>query len=128
MKTVDELLKGCEHDGSYIPVSEVKRILQECMAQFPAIDLRGMKEAMLWAYNLNAGKSAAQMDVIAYNLETIFNEYLSTRKDIDRTEVKTVSDNINANEPLPDCNHNQFCDKQTTDLHCMSKSGCNFKT
>ena len=29
MKTIDEILKGCEHDGSYIPVSEVKRLMAE---------------------------------------------------------------------------------------------------
>ena len=30
MKTTkEEILKGCEHDGSYIPVSEVKRLMQE---------------------------------------------------------------------------------------------------
>lgn len=29
MKTIDEILKECEHDGSYIPVSEVKRLMQE---------------------------------------------------------------------------------------------------
>jgi len=28
-KTIDELLKGCEHDGSYIPVNEVKRLMEE---------------------------------------------------------------------------------------------------
>jgi hypothetical protein len=26
--TADQILKGCEHDGSYIPVSEVKRLMQ----------------------------------------------------------------------------------------------------
>lgn len=26
-----------------------------------------------------------------------------------------------------DCNHNQFCDQQTKDMKCKSKSGCNFK-
>lgn len=25
----EEILKGCEHDGSYIPVSEVKRLMQK---------------------------------------------------------------------------------------------------
>lgn len=28
-KSIDELLKGCEHDGSFIPVSEVKRLMEE---------------------------------------------------------------------------------------------------
>jgi len=27
--TAEEILKGCEHDGSYIPVSEVIRLMQE---------------------------------------------------------------------------------------------------
>lgn len=27
-KLIDEILKGCEHDGSYIPVTEVKRLMQ----------------------------------------------------------------------------------------------------
>ena len=40
---------------------------------------------------------------------------------------KIKSTTVNANEPLPECIHNQYCDKQTTDLHCMSKTGCNFK-
>jgi hypothetical protein len=39
-----------------------------------------MRKAMLWAYNLNAGKSAAQMDVINYNLETLFNDYLASQR------------------------------------------------
>jgi len=34
MKTIDELLKGCEHDGSYIPVSEVKRLMEAYAQQF----------------------------------------------------------------------------------------------
>lgn len=31
MKTLtkEEILKGCEHDGSFIPVNEVKRVMQE---------------------------------------------------------------------------------------------------
>jgi len=29
MKTLEKMLKGCEHDGSYIPVNEVKRLMQE---------------------------------------------------------------------------------------------------
>ena len=39
-----------------------------------------MRKAMLWAYNLNAGKSAAQMDVINYNLETLFNDYFASQR------------------------------------------------
>ena len=27
--TVEKLLEGCEHDGSYIPVGEVKRLMKE---------------------------------------------------------------------------------------------------
>lgn len=27
--TVETLLEGCEHDGSYIPVGEVKRLMKE---------------------------------------------------------------------------------------------------
>ena len=27
--TVEKLLEGCEHDGSYIPVDEVKRLMKE---------------------------------------------------------------------------------------------------
>ena len=27
--TVENLLEGCEHDGSYIPVGEVKRLMQK---------------------------------------------------------------------------------------------------
>jgi hypothetical protein len=27
-KLAEEILKGCEHDGSYIPVTEVKRLMQ----------------------------------------------------------------------------------------------------
>lgn len=34
MKTKEEILKGCEHDGSYIPVSEVKRLMEEYAEQF----------------------------------------------------------------------------------------------
>jgi len=30
---VDEMLKGCEHDGSYIPVSEIRRLLIKCAQQ-----------------------------------------------------------------------------------------------
>jgi len=29
MKTKEDFLKGCEHDGSYIPVNEVKRLMDE---------------------------------------------------------------------------------------------------
>ena len=29
MKEIDEFLIGCEHDGSYIPVDEVKRLMKE---------------------------------------------------------------------------------------------------
>lgn len=29
MKTIEDTLKGCKHDGSYIPVSEVKRLMKE---------------------------------------------------------------------------------------------------
>ena len=29
MKTLDEFIKGCEHDGSYVPVKEVKRLMLE---------------------------------------------------------------------------------------------------
>lgn len=36
-------------------------------------------------------------------------------------------ENIPAAEILPDCLHNQYCDMQTTDLHCMSNIGCNFQ-
>ena len=27
---MNKLLRGCEHDGSFIPVNEVKRLMQEC--------------------------------------------------------------------------------------------------
>ena len=27
MKTKEDFLKGCEHDGSYIPVNEVKKLM-----------------------------------------------------------------------------------------------------
>ena len=33
MKT-DEILKGCEHDGSFIPVSEVKRLMRRTAIEF----------------------------------------------------------------------------------------------
>jgi len=29
MKAKEDFLKGCEHDGSYIPVNEVKRLMDE---------------------------------------------------------------------------------------------------
>jgi len=29
MKTQKEFLKGCEHDGSFVPVNEVKRLMSE---------------------------------------------------------------------------------------------------
>ena len=29
MTIVDNILKGCEHDGSFIPVSEVKRMIKD---------------------------------------------------------------------------------------------------
>lgn len=29
MKNAEEFLKGCEHDGSYIPVSEVLRLMEQ---------------------------------------------------------------------------------------------------
>jgi hypothetical protein len=31
-------------------------------------------------------------------------------------------------EILPECLHNQYCDMQTTDMHCKSNIGCNFKS
>lgn len=34
MKTPVELIKGCEHDGSFIPVSEVIRLMYDYHAQF----------------------------------------------------------------------------------------------
>jgi len=34
MKAIDEVLKGCEHDGSYIPVNDVIRCMQEYARQF----------------------------------------------------------------------------------------------
>jgi len=34
MKTKEEVLKGCEHDGSYIPVNEVRRCMEEYASQF----------------------------------------------------------------------------------------------
>ena len=30
---IEKLLKGCEHDGSYIPIIEVKRLMRECLLQ-----------------------------------------------------------------------------------------------
>lgn len=45
-------------------------------------------------------------------------------------EVLTTKHFEPINEPVvlnSDCNHNQFCDQQTIDMKCKSKSGCNFK-
>jgi DNA-directed RNA polymerase subunit F len=33
MKTVEEMIIGCEHDGSFIPVSEVKRLMEKYASQ-----------------------------------------------------------------------------------------------
>ena len=38
MKTIDEMLIGCEHDGSYIPVNEVKRLMREYAQQFQELN------------------------------------------------------------------------------------------
>lgn len=35
--TVETLLEGCEHDGSYIPVGEVKRLMKE-YARFKCLE------------------------------------------------------------------------------------------
>jgi hypothetical protein len=48
--TVDEMLKGCEHDGSYIPVTEVKKLM-EAYAKSKEINLR--KELIKFAGNWN---------------------------------------------------------------------------
>ena len=49
----------------------------------------------------------------------------------DRTSTslgfRTNIENLKITYKYPDCNHNQYCDNQTIDMKCKSKTGCNFK-
>ena len=47
-KSIDDLLKGCEHDGSFIPVNEVKRLMEELASQsgYPEVTDKMIKTEM----------------------------------------------------------------------------------
>jgi hypothetical protein len=34
MKTIEKIIKGCDHDGSFIPISQVKLLMHEYAEQF----------------------------------------------------------------------------------------------
>jgi hypothetical protein len=71
------------------------------------------------------------IDFIQWTYKKVDLTYYDTdavEKNVDGYLKSQSKESINAAESLPECNHNRYCDKQTTDLHCMSKTGCNFKT
>lgn len=47
--TVEKLLEGCEHDGSFIPVGEVKRLMKE-YARFKCLE--AIENTKYKSYNL----------------------------------------------------------------------------
>lgn len=67
-KLIDEILKGCEHDGSYIPVTEVKRLMQS----YHEVKL---KEELIEFENWRRDKMPRTFATTSY----VINEYLKTR-------------------------------------------------
>jgi hypothetical protein len=67
-------------------LEKAKNILADYIEGLPESKLpesnTGIKEAMLWAYNLRSGASAAQADLINNNLETLFDQYLKSDQPI----------------------------------------------
>lgn len=60
MKTKEEILKGCEHDGSFIPVSEVKRLMSEVEQQTRDEMLLFAKHCII---NVHEGKINGYTDI-----------------------------------------------------------------
>lgn len=65
MTTKEEILKGCEHDGSFIPVNEVKRAMQEYADQQTA-----PLQAIIDRYH-QSDVTQAKYDIKAETLERI---------------------------------------------------------
>ena len=64
--SIDEILKGCEHDGSYIPVSEVRRLLIK-YAQSSKIDEKFIRENIPFAIKPSKASSTAFISPFSSN-------------------------------------------------------------
>jgi len=84
MKTKEEYLIGCEHDGSYIPVSEVLRLM-ESYAKEKAIEFA--LNSILPCFTLPSKENKDRV-------ERLYNEYLKSKQTMKHYRIKIVDEEI----------------------------------
>jgi hypothetical protein len=78
---INKLLKGCEHDGSYVPVSEVERLMRESRKQGAVEELENQ---LLWINQEIKWYSA-------WEEGNVLNEYnVAQRKCLERIKEKLI--------------------------------------
>jgi len=83
---INKLLKGCEHDGSYVPVSEVERLMRESRKQ-GAVKVLEQLINMFKSLRDNSGICEEEFSVYPYDKGTM-NELIKMLKKWKLKELK----------------------------------------
>jgi len=73
MKTIEQIMEGCEHDGSFIPIHEVKRLMQEYADQFKALNRTAIIPLMASERLVIAAREVTMSSIgnLSYNIERL---------------------------------------------------------
>ena len=80
MKTAEEFIKGCEHDGSYIPVSEVLRLMESYVREYTNGFLDELISIKNYMDNINAIYGYGQISDLIENIQKELNNNPSTQE------------------------------------------------
>jgi len=103
---INGLMKGCEHDGSYIPVDEVRRLMRACFTSHPEEqtaeiddDIREWKETVSQHPSPNiAIKTLANLyDITSDDIKTAIRNYINMKdhpSDIDDAKIQSLAEEL----------------------------------